>query len=793
MHWLEKSSRFSALEKYLALCVLGKAIQKYCIRRPAALTQSIFFCYGVATASHRRGVAMPHTNPDSLVRFQAIQTATTRQPRKFDLPKDDLGRSLAVSDYFGQFTFGEKEIKGAIPKGDYERFRELIQNGQPLEKDLADKIAKAVRNWAMEMGITHFCHWFQPMTGTTAEKHDAFISFNDDGSPLEKFSGSQLIQSEPDASSFPSGGTRSTFEARGYTAWDPTSPMFMMTSANGKTLCIPSVFVSYTGHALDEKTPLLRSVEALNTQAVQLLRLLGDSNVKRVTATLGAEQEYFLIDRAYYNLRPDLMLAGRTLLGARPPKGQELEDHYFGSIPSRVQAFMQEVEFELYRLGVPAKTRHNEVAPAQFELAPIFEEANVSIDHNHLTMEVLRKVAERHNFTCLLHEKPFAGINGSGKHNNWSMATDTGVNLLEPGATPHQNLRFLTVLAAILKGVHKHNALLRASIASTGNDHRLGANEAPPAIMSVFLGDQLSMILNKIKSGESIENPERAMIHLGVSKIPVVARDNTDRNRTSPFAFTGNKFEFRAVGSSASCSFPMACLNAAVAEAMSDICAQIKQRSASGDRDKAILEIVRETVIATEAIRFEGNGYSAEWVVEAERRGLAHLRNTPEALTAYGYPSTKALFVEQKVLTEGELQMRHHINVERYLKKVDIEVDTMRTLVDSYVAPAVSLYLSDMAEAAANLAKLSGVEKGPTENLVKKTADLLKELTEKRSAMESAFQASATAGEEVRAKAMAEKILPAMFALRDVCDRLESVVGNGYWPLPKYREMLFCY
>lgn len=734
------------------------------------------------------------SNPEVQARFRAIEQATNRQPRKFDLPKDDLGRSLAVSDFFGQYTFGEKEIKGAIPKADFERFLQLTSSGQPLEKDLADKIAKAVRNWAMEMGITHFCHWFQPMTGLTAEKHDAFISFQDDGAPIEKFSGSQLIQSEPDASSFPSGGMRTTFEARGYTAWDPTSPMFMMVTTNGRTLCIPSVFISYHGHALDEKTPLLRSQEALSTQATQLLHLLGDTNVKRVDATLGVEQEYFLIDRAYYSLRPDLVLSGRTLLGARPPKGQELEDHYFGSIPSRVQAYMQEVEFELYRLGVPAKTRHNEVAPAQFEIAPIFEEVNVAIDHNHLTMEVLKKVAERHNFALLLHEKPFAGINGSGKHNNWSMATDSGINLLEPGATPHQNLRFLVVLSTILKAVHKHNALLRASIASTGNDHRLGANEAPPAIMSVFLGDQLSMILNKIKSGESIENAERAMINLGVSKIPAVARDNTDRNRTSPFAFTGNKFEFRAVGSSASCSFPMTCLNSAVAEAMSEMSAMIKQRVKSGaDRDQALLELVRETVIATEAIRFEGNGYSSEWVVEAEKRGLAHLRNTPEALQALTYPSSKSLFIEQNVLSDAEIQSRHHVNVERYLKKIEIEIDTMRTMVDSYVVPAVSCYLGEMAEAAASLAKISGVEKSPVESAVKKVAELLKEVSEKRIAMESAYQATMNLGEEARAKAFADKVLPQMLALRDVCDRLEVTVGNGHWPFPKYREMLFCY
>jgi glutamine synthetase len=419
---------------------------------------------------------------------------------------------------------------------------------------------------------------------------------------------------------------------------------------------------------------------------------------------------------------------------------------------------------------------------------------NVSVDHNHLTMEVMKKVAERHNFALLLHEKPFAGINGSGKHNNWSMATDTGVNLLEPGATPHQNLRFLAVLVSILKAVHNHNALLRASIASSGNDHRLGANEAPPAIMSVFLGDQLSMILNKIKSGESIENAERAMINLGVSKIPAVARDNTDRNRTSPFAFTGNKFEFRAVGSSVSCSFPMTCLNTAVAEAMSEMSANLKQKIKSGtDRDTAVLELVRETIIQTEAIRFEGNGYGAEWITEAEKRGLAHLRNTPEALAAFSYPSTKSLFIEQNVLSEAELHSRHHVHVERYLKKIEIEIETMRTLVDSYVVPAAHHYLAQTAETAKNLAKVTGVEKGPAESVVKKAAELLKELTDQRAVMESAYAATQGGGDEARAKAFAERVLPAMSALRDVCDRFETVVGNGFWPLPKYREMLFCF
>ncbi|MCO5141782.1 MAG: glutamine synthetase III [Oligoflexia bacterium] len=737
---------------------------------------------------------MPNQTVETQARFAAIEKAISRQPRKFDVPKDDLGRSLSVSDYFGQYTFGVKEIKSAISKADYEKFIELTSLGKPLEKDLADKIAKAVRNWAMEMGITHFCHWFQPMTGTTAEKHDAFISFNDDGSTIEKFSGSQLIQSEPDASSFPSGGIRTTFEARGYTAWDPTSPMFMMTSTNGRTLCIPSAFVSYHGHALDEKTPLLRSIEALSTNACELLKLLGSKDVKRVTATLGVEQEYFLIDRTYFGLRPDLILAGRTLQGARPPKGQELEDHYFGSIPSRVTAFMQEVEFELYRLGVPAKTRHNEVAPAQFEIAPIFEDANVSVDHNHLIMEMLTKVARRHEFVLVLHEKPFAGINGSGKHNNWSMSTDSGENLLEPGATPHENLRFLVILASILKGVHSHNGLLRASIASVGNDHRLGANEAPPAIMSIFLGDQLNMIMDKIKSGEAIENAERAMINLGVSKLPLLTKDNTDRNRTSPFAFTGNKFEFRAVGSSASCSLPITCLNAAVAESMAEITAEISQKMKSGkEMSLAAMEVIREVVQKHSQIRFEGNGYSAEWIVEAERRGLTHYRDTPEALDAFTLASTKNLFTKLKILTEEELASRHHVQLERYVKKVDIETEVMKTLVDTYITPAVNSYISDLSEALIRQRE-AGFEKSPTEQLIKKILDAYSDIAKKRKSFEELQVAANTLDSEYKkAEAQAKKVLPAMLELRDACDKIEVMVGNGYWPLPKYREMLFCF
>lgn len=735
---------------------------------------------------------MPNSH---IIRAKAIRDSINREPRKIKVPSDDLGRVLPVTDYFGSNALAVEEIAKSLDRQDGEALVSLVKQGKGLmDKALADKIAKVVKNWAIERGITHFCHWFQPMTGLTAEKHDAFLTLDDNGKPLEKFSGSQLIQSEPDASSFPSGGVRATFEARGYTAWDISSPIFIMESTNGKTLCIPSVFIGYHGHALDEKGPLLRSVKALNDAAIAACRLLGDGKTGRVITTLGVEQEYFLIDKSFAALRPDLLLAGRTLLGARPPKGQELEDHYFGSIPSRVTAFMQEVEHELYKLGVPAKTRHNEVAPSQFEIAPMFEEVNIAVDHNHLIMEVMRRVAKAHNFALLLHEKPFAGINGSGKHNNWSIATDQGENLLEPGETPHENLRFLYFLMGVLKGVHRHNGLLRASIASSGNDHRLGANEAPPAIVSAFLGDQLNTILNKIKAGEDHNNPERAMLHLGVSQVAQINKDKTDRNRTSPFAFTGNKFEFRAVGSSASCSWPIACLNGAVAESLLELNERLEKKYAKGgDKEKALYELVREVIVETEAIRFEGDGYSEKWQREAESRGLDHLKNTPEALKAYGYAKSREMITKMGILSEEELSSRVTVFYERYIKKLEIEVEALRMLLDNYVFPACSLYTGDLARAAAQM-KAVGAIAAPQEEKVKKLAKLLEEFNKRREDVEAAYRKAAEFGHDQLAEkaiAFATKVMPAMLEVRSVADQLEAQVSDEAWPLPKYREMLF--
>src|SRR5581483_9446205 len=539
--------------------------------------------------------------------------------------------------YFGINTFGVRQMRDKLPRETYAKLLAAVRHGKKLDADVAPRVAQAIKEWAIGNGATHFTHWFQPQTGLTAEKHDAFLSF-DDGQPMEAFGASQLIQSEPDASSFPSGGLRATWEARGYTAWNPASPVFIAEWAGVKTLCLPSVFVGYNGEALDEMTPLLRSSDVLSHKAIELLELLGDKGVYRVYTTLGPEQEYFLIDRGHFALRPDLVMAGRTLIGAPPPRGQQLEDHYFGGIPERVQACIAEVEQELYRLGVPIITRHNEVAPSQFEMAPVYEETDVAVDHNQLVMATLRKVALRHGLQALLHEKPFAGINGSGKHCNWSMAIAAGneldgVNLLKPGRTPHQNVRFLLFLAAVLKAVHKHAGLIRAGIASSGNEHRLGANEAPPAIISVFMGDMLTKVIEDIAAGRTSKVAADAMLQLGVAKLPEIAKDNTDRNRTSPFAFTGAKFEFRAVGSSQSIAFPVMILNATVAEAIGEITAQVRAALESTKSvDDAVLQVVRKAFQETAAVRFEGNNYSAEWVVEAERRGLPNLRRTPEAL-----------------------------------------------------------------------------------------------------------------------------------------------------------------
>ncbi len=730
-------------------------------------------------------------------RFEAVREVNSRTPRKFDPPRDDSGKRRSVSEFFGQNTFDVHKMREKLPKEVYGKLIETIERGGKLDSSIANSVAQAAKEWALGRGVTHFCHWFQPQTGSTAEKHDAFLTFDDNGKTIEKFSGSQLIQSEPDASSFPSGGMRTTFEARGYTAWDPSSPMFIMEHTNGKTLCVPSVFISYHGDALDEKTALIRSMEALSKKATELCHMIGETGVKRVVPTLGVEQEYFLIDRAFATLRPDLVMTGRSLIGAAPPKGQQLEDHYFGSIPARAQAFMSEMEYELYKLGVPVKTRHNEVAPSQFETAPIFEEANVATDHNQLTMEVLRKVALRHNFSVLLHEKPFAGINGSGKHNNWSMSVAAsgpdldGDNLLDPGKTPHQNLRFLLCLAGIMKGVHKHSGMLRAGIASSGNDHRLGANEAPPAIISIFMGDLLNRILNEIEKGAIAAGAQAAVIELGVSKLPEVMKDNTDRNRTSPFAFTGNKFEFRAVGSSASTAFPVTLLNAAVADGFGEMITLLKDKMKSAkSKDDAIFATVREIVKETKAIRFEGNNYAEEWVKEAEKRGLPNLRKTPEALAELVTAKSKAALTALGVFTEAEISSRFHVRTERYVKNLLIEADTLRSMVDTQILPACYAYHAALAGGVA-AAKAAGVS-APQGAALDQVGKLVDGLRGKRESLEKAWHKVEKLGsEDEKAKFLARDVSTAMADTRSLCDELESLVADDYWPLPKYREMLF--
>ena len=730
-------------------------------------------------------------------RFEAIREVNSRTPRKFDPPRDDHGKRLRISDFFGINTFDIRKMREKLPKEVFTKLLSTIETGKKLDPEIANTVAHAIKEWPLARGVTHFCHWFQPQTGSTAEKHDAFLSLEENGRPVEKFSGSQLIQSEPDASSFPSGGMRTTFEARGYTAWDPSSPVFIMEHTNGKTLCIPSVFLSYHGHSLDEKTALMRSGEILSHKVCELVHLIGDKEIKRVVPTLGIEQEYFLIDRALFSLRPDLVMSGRSLLGGQPPKGQQLEDHYFGSIPGRVQSFMSEMEFELYKLGVPVKTRHNEVAPSQFELAPIFEEANIATDHNQLHMEILRKVATRHNFTVLLHEKPYAGINGSGKHNNWSLMVTCsgpsvdGENLLDPGKTPHENLRFLLILCAFLKGVYKHSGLLRAGVASSGNDHRLGANEAPPAIISVFVGDMLSRILNSIESGTAEQISDAEFIKLGVSRLPEIMRDNTDRNRTSPLAFTGNKFEFRAVGSSASSAFPITLLNAAVTDGISDVMEALKPKLTTAKTiNAAILEVIRDVVKETKPIRFEGNNYSEQWVSDAEKRGLLNLKKTPEALAQLLTPAAIAMLTKHGVFSEAEVVSRFHVRIERYIKNMLIEVDTLRSMIETQILPACYSYYGMLASGI-GAAKAANMPT-PQQESATKLAALIGAVQSKRNSLSVMLsRLESFSNEEEKAKYLSREISLIMTEIRVASDELESLVADDYWPLPKYREMLF--
>jgi glutamine synthetase len=723
-------------------------------------------------------------------RFEAVRVANSRQPRRFERVLGRDGKPEQVAAYFGANTFSLGMMEEKLPRPIFERIKACIQDGQRLDLDVAHAVAHSVKEWALGLGVSHFTHWFQPMTGQTAEKHDAFLTLGKNGEAIERFTAAMLVQSEPDASSFPSGGTRSTFEARGYTAWDPSSPMFIMETENGKTLCIPSAFISYTGAALDKKVPLLRSMEALDNAARRLLTAIGEEP-RRVVATLGCEQEYFLVDRAYWSLRPDLAIGGRTVVGAPPPKGQSLEDHYFGSIPPRVQAFMQEVEQELYKLGVPAKTRHNEVAPCQFELAPIFREANVSIDHNQLIMEVLQRVAQRHDYKVLLHEKPYAGINGSGKHCNWSMSDSTGENLLEPGKNPHDSLRFLAVLAAVLLGVWRYNGVLRAFIGSWSNDFRLGANEAPPAIMSIFVGELLNRICDDLAEGKgSGGSAEQAMMSLGVSQLPQVAKDNTDRNRTSPIAFTGNKFEVRAVGSRQNPSQPMTAMNTIVAEGMDQITAWIQE---AGGGPEAALAAIRKAIIESKNVRFEGNGYSAEWVEEAARRGLKNHVTTPAALTELGAESTLALFEKHKVYAREELEARGRILAEQYITNARIEVDLMRTVIDTMIMPAALGEAGELAGALDDLLdvadRLGMTGFSPATARLGKLTEGIRGLHEARAALEQAVD---LADADVHhAAGTSTHISPALQRCREAADYLETLVSDGRWPLPKYRELLF--
>ena len=730
-------------------------------------------------------------------RAAALKAIASRIVTPPDIPSTKEGGE-PISHYFGSLTFGARQMRDKLPKEVFAKLHSAVRHGKKLDVDIAPTVAQVIKEWALSHGVTHFCHWFQPQTGLTAEKHDAFFTFDENKLPMESFTGEQLIQSEPDASSFPSGGLRATWEARGYTAWNPASPVFIMESAGTRTLCIPSVFIGYNGEALDEVTPLLRSSDVLSNKAMELLELLGDRGAMRVYTTMGAEQEYFLIDRSHFAMRPDLVMGGRTLIGAPPPRGQQLEDHYFGGIPERVQACIAEVEYELYRLGVPIVTRHNEVAPCQFEMAPVFEETDLATDHNQLVMAILRKVATRHGLAALLHEKPFAGINGSGKHCNWSMsiASDNeldGVNLLKPGKTPHQNLRFLLFLAAVLKAVHKHQGLLRAGIATSGNEHRLGANEAPPAIISIFLGAMLTRMIDDIVAGRTGASADAAMIKLGVAKLPEIARDNTDRNRTSPFAFTGAKFEFRAVGSSQSIAFPVMLLNSVVAGAIGDLTASLRaELKKTRSIDDAVLKVVREAFKETEAIRFEGNNYSDEWVREAKRRGLLNLRRTPEALAQLNAPASRKLLSILGILTDAEIESRYHVRLERYVKDMLIEMHTMREIVDTMVLPAAFKYLGVIADAAQK-SKAAGIKVNPAAAaagaLAKQVTDLQKRVAALRAVVEKAEGMHDAPG--TCAQFLTSTGADAMAAVRACADAIELAIGDEHWPLPRYREIVF--
>lgn len=693
---------------------------------------------------------------------------------------------MNVPELFGSMVFDDATMKERLPKETYKALKKTMKNGDPLDINVANIVANAMKDWALEKGATHYTHWFQPMTGVTAEKHDSFINPTDDGKVIMEFSGKELIKGEPDASSFPSGGIRATFEARGYTAWDPTSYAFVKDG----TLCIPTAFCSYTGEALDKKTPLLRSMERVSAEAVRVLHLLGDKETTRVVTTVGPEQEYFLIDKDLYDQRKDLILTGRTLFGAKAPKGQELEDHYFGSIKPRVMAFMQDLDEELWKLGIYSKTRHNEVAPAQHEMAPVFTTTNLATDHNQLTMEVMRKVAQKHNLVCLLHEKPFAGVNGSGKHNNWSLSTNTGRNLLSPGKNPAQNTEFLLFLAAIIKGVYEYQDLLRISVASAGNDHRLGANEAPPAIISMFIGDDLKAVMDSIISGTEAVSAGSQKLELGVDVLPDFKKDTTDRNRTSPFAFTGNKFEFRSLGSSLNIACPNIMLNTIVAEELSQFADELEK---ADDLDTAVKALIKRVFTDYQDIVFNGDNYSPEWVVEAERRGLLNLRSMPEAMPHFIDKKNVELFTKHNVHTKREMYSRYEIQQEEYGKVINIEALTMLDMAKKDIFPAVSAYVAELASACNAKKALS--ESLPCDaeiKVIEKLSKLLVCFQNKIEALEAKVN-EAKGIEDVADQAMfyGKEVFGAINELRAIGDEMETSTAADYWPYPSYAELLF--
>ena len=725
------------------------------------------------------------------LRFKAIDNLTsTKEGVKVESP-------AKITAIFGESVFTLKTAREFLSDDAYKSLANSIKSGQKIDRNVANYIAAGMRQWAQAKGVTHYTHWFQPLTGTSAEKHDSFFTLKSDGSAIEEFDGNALAQQEPDASSFPSGGLRATFEARGYTAWDPTSPAFIMNIGTGLTLCIPTIFVSYTGESLDYKAPLLKSIESLNKAAVDVCHYF-DKNVGKVTATLGWEQEYFVIDEGLANARPDLIMTGRTVFGHAPSKGQQLEDHYFGSIPERVYDFMRDFEYESYRLGIPLRTRHNEVAPAQFECAPIFEELNLAVDHNTLLMDVMTRVAKRHKLKVLLHEKPFAGINGSGKHNNWSMATDTGINLLAPGKTPKTNLMFLAFFVNTIKAVHDHADLLRAAIASAGNDHRLGANEAPPAIISAYIGGYLAKVLDEVESrvGNKFDEQDEVMLKLDIHKnIPELLLDNTDRNRTSPFAFTGNKFEFRAVGSSANCGYNMTVLNTIMAETLSSFKSEVDSLIEKGDKKEvAIMQVIKNYITASKKVLFEGDGYSDEWQEEAARRGLPNVKTTPLALDALVTEKAKGLFAKHKILTHSELEARHEIELEKYIKYVQIEGRVIGDLAGNHILPAAIRYQNVLINNVKGLKDLGLKPDAYTAQMnvlneisehINKVQVIAEKMTEARK------EANNLSSSRDKAIAYCEKVKPLFDDIRYSVDKLELLVDDSEWELPKYRELLF--